>query len=65
MAVVGVAIVGGVDRDNGLQMRRPMQSYLQGRKPAVRSAVHSNIAIRPGLPRQPLHRVVPIFLLLG
>ncbi len=63
--VVGIAVVGGVDRDDALERRRPARRDLQRVEAAPGLAHHADIAGAPGLTGDPgdhLERVVVLLL---
>src|SRR5215471_7452635 len=65
MAVIGVTVVRGSNRDNRLEFRRSSRGDLKGVKAAPRNSHHANIAGTPGLvgdPRQHLDAVILLFL---
>ena len=55
-----VAIVRGLDRDDGAQVRWPQLGHLDRGEPAVADPPHSDRAGAPRLGRQPLDGVVPV-----
>ena len=61
--VVGVAIIGRVDRDDRPQMRWTLASELEGVESAVRRAKHADVAVAPRLRSQPGNRLGEIALL--
>jgi hypothetical protein len=64
VAVVRVAVVGEVHRDDRRQVRRLVGRDLKRREAAVRDAHLVDVAVAEGLSRQPLDRVVAVELLL-
>ena len=63
--VVAVAVVGGAQRDDGLQPGRAQGSHLQAVEAAPRNTHHADPPGAPGLPHQPrdhVHRVVQFLL---
>ena len=65
MAVVRVAVVGEVDRDDAGEVRRPKRGDLERREAAVRDARHVHVAVAPRLRGQPLDRLDAVELLVG
>ncbi len=63
--VVGVAVVGGHERDDRLERRRPAGSHLQAVEPAPGDARHAHDAGAPRLLRYPGDGVADVLLLLG
>ena len=51
--VVGPPVVGGVDRADRLERRRPLAGHLEGVEAGVRRAPHAHLAVAPVLGRQP------------
>ncbi len=62
--VVGVAIVGRADRDDGLERRRPARRNLQPVEAAPRDPHHADRAAAPGLGGQPGDDLDGVVLLL-
>ena len=55
--VVRVAIVRGVDRHDRPEVGRPEHRHLDRREAALADPPHPDVAVRPGLGREPLDRV--------
>ena len=64
MDVVGVAVVGGAQRDHRLERRRPQRGDLQAVEAAPRDAHHAHLAGAPGLLRQPGDHVAAVLQFL-
>ena len=65
MYVVGVSVVGGIDRDDGLELRRSLARDLQRVEAGVGRAVHADRPGAPRLVRQPGDDLAQVLLLLG
>lgn len=63
VAVVGVTVVGGVERDDGFEGRGAVGGDLNGSEAGVGNAVHADVAVRPRLAGEPLDSVDAIELL--
>ena len=62
--VVGVAVVGRAERDDGLQGRRPARGDLEPVEPAPGDADHADGAAAPGLGRDPGDHLEGVVLFL-
>ena len=62
--VVGVAVVGGHQRDDGLERRRTEGRHLQAVEPGPRDAGHAHGARAPGLGGDPGDRLADVLVLL-
>ncbi len=62
--IVGVAVVGGIDRHDRPQVRRPEQRHLDRGEAPPADPPHPDVAVRPGLGGQPLDRVVAVVRLV-
>src|SRR5262245_58405977 len=63
MAVVGIAVVGEIHRDDRPQVRRPERGDLEGSKADVGDPHHVDIAVAERLRSEPLDGVVAVPLL--
>ena len=65
MDIIGIAVVGGGNGDNGLQLFWLHRRHLQGIEAAPGDTHHAHIAVAPGLllqPLQDLHGIVQFAL---
>ena len=65
MDIIIVAVIGGGVGDNRFQGRRVVHRCLNRVKAAIGGAKHTDIAITPGLPTQPVNHRAGIGLFLG